>query len=316
MTRILRLLLPGLLAMAVGCTRAGFDDQTQKTDGKTAQPDLKLTPASDAMDAALDAEVVAVDTTLPNDLPTNDCRTPLGLSALALYRFETITAVGVLADETGKHPGALVGAKASLVAGPSGCGKALSFLGFPSDIDQPTTYGAIDHSPAWNLQSGSISFWVRFDRAPGQQGGILSRDAGDQNQPGHFSIMRARDGRIIARLQRLKDETPQQYLLCSKIVSTGSWHRVRFDFGVPHAELYVDGKLAQETAKVATRFGSKIETNACGVTGPAGIAGNQNPWVIGALNSRSADGTINSPHSALAGAIDNLLISRARQAKP
>ncbi len=193
---------------------------------------------------------------------------------------------------------------AAIVAGR--CGSALLLPSKPPHLS-PKNYAVIPDSPNWDLSLGSVSMWVRFDEAPGRTLAILSRIAWTTLEAGHLKIERQRDGVITARLDG-NTGSMTTYMLCSTAPVAGSgWHHLLLNIGPPEAVLFVDGVKAAGT-------GSYFDT--CGVTGPRGIAGNDNPWVIGADANLSTPGTTDFVDSPLNGAVDHLRISSVRLPPP
>src|SRR5687767_12702547 len=88
---------------------------------------------------------------------------------LALYAFDAPTAT----DALGAHDGAITAGTGVGAPGPDGCGNALRIAG--------GAHVRIPDSNAWDSVA-SIDFWIRF-ASTNVYGGILSRDAGNQNEP-------------------------------------------------------------------------------------------------------------------------------------
>lgn len=297
------------------CACAGAVDPEQLPDGfgQPMTPDRGL--ADRALDHASPDAPAAVDARPPDvarktDLATADARTdappppplcaPLVDSAtLALYRFEGSGAAA--ADDTGQHPAALVGSGVSRVAtgGMPGCGKALAFT--PTS---PPSYLRIDDAPAWDLASGSFDLWVRFAGDAADIEGVLSRDASGTSQAGHVSLYRVCTGALVLRLQ----EIGADHFLCTSPVAGGAWHHVGVNFGPAGVELLVDGAPATHAQPISC---SGIQEIACGSGANVGIAGNDNPWVLGGLSWTSADGAAEPVTHAMAGHVDALRISNA-----
>ena len=82
-----------------------------------------------------------------------------------------------------------------------------------------------------------------------------------------------------------------------------------FNFGAPGTELYVDGQLATRTGD------PRVETVVpeCGGTTTDGIAGNEQPWVLGYDTSRSGDALDGLIQHFDQGCLDAFSISAARR---
>jgi len=231
--------------------------------------------------------------------PTSSACTPASASDLVHFAFDGDDGASMLTDATGSANAIVRGGTASLVAGPTGCGQALSFA---TGVE-----AVIPDSPRWDLDEGSIDLWVwRPTGRPAPWAGIISRDAGGSAFPGHFSIYVANDGRIVARLQNGGDFT-----LCSVApLPEESWHHIGVNFGPGGFELWLDG-VQEEGTGVLPMFPSDCSTGTSSIT--AGIAGNDNPWLIGANTATGGEGVADSSEPFTDGAIDHLRISDSRR---
>ena len=218
-------------------------------------------------------------------------------ATLALYNFERD-----LSDATDNHPASYSGTEEPqyVDAGP-GCD-----LGLAMSL-QYHVY--IDDSPAWDLDRGAIDFWLYpsgisdFDPYS-----ILSRDADGTAFPGHITIYLAGNGsgRIFARMQ----DGSELYVCSNYAPQLGTWTHVAFNFGPPRVELYINGILQDYTGFVP--FYDQWVT--CGIEGTHSIAGNSNPWIIGASADVSSEGESNNLRGFAQGAaIDALRISNQRR---
>lgn len=202
---------------------------------------------------------------------------------------DTLMSSGTLA-----RPGQLFGTSWSLDPG-GVCGKAL--------VLRPTSSGAsylqVTHEVFFDLQQGAVELWVRFDRAPGQNEGVFSRDAKFQVESGHLTLVRRPSGLLVARLQGL-DAVVGAACMGASAFKKGQWHHVVVDFGgAGGLALYVDGKPGDYQQPSNTDW-------PCGLTAPTvglGIEGNHNPWVIGAHSFNSGEGLAGA-EDQLVGAID------------
>lgn len=200
---------------------------------------------------------------------------------------------------------------------PGPCGGALHvpFSVAQSEGSSPTDgYAVIPGAAPWDLQAGSVELWVRFDPMVGSgPQGILSRDAKGQDSPGHFELMRVYENRrnvIAARIQDADDTTHEQYFCSAVGFEDGVWHRIAVNFGgAKRIALCVNGE------PVDRRSGGLAVTPEanCGVDTPGGIAGNDEPWVIGA-NAAASEPSSDAPaYGGLGGAIASLRISGSRR---
>jgi hypothetical protein len=230
---------------------------------------------------------------------TPPCVEQADADTLLLYTFSgsgtTVT------DVTGAHPGTLVGSGAKRVAGKAGCGQALEL-----SATTPVSHVLVDDAADWDLSTGSVDLWLTFDQPAGASEGIFSRDASGQTNPGHLTLMRLCNGSLMIRLQ----DTVDSFVQCSEPVSDKTWHHVGVNFGGNGGlKLYVDGKLAARTTDIVCG----TSTTSCGSSTSNGIAGNDNPWVVGGSIWTSSEGTADPVTLPLNGKVDSFRISKVRR---
>ncbi len=219
------------------------------------------------------------------------CTQPVDRATLALYYFQ-----GNLDDATGKHPTSLnADASVEYVQAPEGCGTGLALH---SDYRV-----RIDHSPDWDLETGSIDFWFLPAHTPTRDpDGILSRDSIEEPSQGHLTFYHAGSGsgRIVVRMQDGGD-----LFVCSDATLEASrWVHIGLNFGPPRVELYIDGVRQGYTGSVPF-YNDQVS---CSITGTHGISGNINPWILGA----SADSAVAGGDGPLRGAIEGGAINALR----
>lgn len=249
---------------------------------------------------------------LPDRAPDSDLSGPCaGTSVdpqtLVLIRFDSLEGATLANAAGSKHSGTLRGTEGHLVAAQPGCGKAVQI----PDAQASGSFVEIADSPAWDLLQGSIDLWVRFDASTQGYRGIVGRDALSFHEDGHLTVARTCDGSILARLQH----GGNSYAQCSHPgLPTGAWIHVGVNFGpVTGLQLFINGSQHKRTGDVMTAAHAlatkclRVET--CDKTIDKGIAGNDNPWVIGAVTKFSIDGGATPVHFSLGGAIDDLRIS-------
>lgn len=289
-------LLLTLLTLA-GCMRGVFG-----ASDPSARSDQRVQGDGVAGDLALrDLPAALTDGVLADGQPAADAAPPCVAAAdpdtVALLTFEGSGATAV--DLTGQHPGTLVG-QVARVTGPSDCGNAVEF------DELATNYVAIPDAPAWDLDEGSLDFWLRIDTATSAQGvrGLVSRDAKLSVKPGHITLFQMCDGGIAVRLQ----DTTNEYIRCSPPVALGVWHYIGINFGTGGLQLFVDGSEASRTDLQKCSFDLQ-----CGTTTNKGIAGNDNPWVLGASSGSSNEGQATPVAASFDGAIDSFRVSSVRR---
>ena len=200
--------------------------------------------------------------------------TVLGLDPVGYWRLDGDggdQAGGVDATFSGAVPG---------VAGPFD-GTATTAVQFDGSND----YVEIADLPAWQLADGTVQLWFNPDDTSGRQG-LLGRDATNQEQDGHFSLYLEGDDLVF----RIQDTENSKTYTVANSVHAGDWHHVAVSFGAEGVKVYLNGEV------VATDS----------YTG--GIDGNENPWVVGAMNWSSSDGANDNLHSFFDGRIAEIAI--------
>lgn len=213
-------------------------------------------------------------------VPTTDADT------VALWAFEE--AGPDFADTTGTHDGTTLVGSSARVDGPRFCGQAF-------DVDG-TGYGVVPNSTDFDLDVGSISMWVRFDRE-GPQEGVLSRDESGVDTPGHFTVRRLVDSTLEARIQT----TGLTYsCVTATPVASGVWHELVVRFGPPDYEMVLDGVVVPGCVGDAA------------APWTTGIGGNTNPFSVGANSQLTEPGVATDATDLLDGAIDHVEIRSGR----
>lgn len=219
------------------------------------------------------------------------CPDPDG-DTLALLSFDSDEGTNVLRDVLGNHDGELLRSVAQLVDGPTGCGRALTFIA--------DAVGVIPDAPDWQLERGSIDFWIR--RPPGmtEAVGVVSRDETGTGTPGHLTMLLDPSGLLAVRRQG-----PGGGVVCSDVpIPDDDWAHVGLNFGDEGLALWINGELSVGSGIVAgMNCGSAV----------GGIAGNTLPWFLGA--SRVAVNSATNAYSDpfVDGAVDHVRISRIRR---
>ncbi|MGB0678269.1 MAG: LamG domain-containing protein [Polyangiales bacterium] len=174
------------------------------------------------------------------------------------------------------------------------CGEALEL-----EDSNDANFIEVPDSSDWQLDEGAVDFWVYLTHMPGNRTWtILSRDELSTNTDGHFGVNVTDDGELQVRLQPVPAgsvATVDWYATGAK-VRERQWAHVLINFGAPSLQLYLDGKLVFERAR------------------DTGIAGNINPWAIGAGTHISDPGKV-APHDRyFDGRLDHIRISNRRRA--
>jgi hypothetical protein len=236
------------------------------------------------------------------DTAGSSCQGP-DEGTVALYPFDSDGGTSRITDAVGANHGVSNDPLAT-TAGPAGCGDALSFPA-PTPI-------VIADDPDWQLFEGSLDLWIRQEAPATQSMGLVTRDALGTELPGHFSLMLDGGDRVFVRIQDLEvDSVPHTLICANQPLDIGRWTRVGVNFGPPRNELWIDGQPQAGTGSV--RFGA-TNTHDCGPVATGGIAGNNNPWVVGASSHGSEEGESEALLAPLTGvSLDHLRISSIRR---
>jgi hypothetical protein len=136
------------------------------------------------------------------------------------------------------------------------------------------------HQKAFELTDGVLELKFTPEAVEGRQV-LFSKDAHGFEDGGHLTVTLV-DGALVARMQ----STKQSYIVqAENAVSAGDEHHAALSFGQNGLKLYVNGDL--------------VDTNA--YTG--GLAGNDEPIVLGAGQSMSSKGLANNLDGFFTGAI-------------
>lgn len=272
--------MPGAVGRvaAIACLVGGCklsSDGVDAVDASSATPDA---PAQ--MDASIDAT------------PDVGCS---GVDSDVIFYLTMNRPDGLVwPDLTGEHDAMTAGGVGGTTVGPRPeCGTAYDTSGGQRLV--------IPDSSEFDLGEGSIDFYVRVP-PPGTTRGVIGRDALDQNLPGHLGVHFQADNSLTVRLQTTTD----QVFRCSPVLAEGDWIFVGINLGPPDLEMYVDGVLADE----ATADAGAIT---CGGAMTTGIAGNDNPFVVGFSVGTSGEGSDVPVTLPLDGAVDEIRLSRVRR---
>lgn len=213
---------------------------------------------------------VEPDSNLTGDAPIDAC---LDCSTLvARYHFD-----GDLADDLGTHGGMAVGDGLTFV--PGDVGQALR-IPIASD-----SYVHVADSPAFDIANGEIQLRFRFGETADGDLGLLSRDANGTATDGHFNLRIGHDRRVVLRIQRQSDPTEAAYRCTAAPVAAGVWHVISARFGPAGLVMTVDGVPSDGTSWTDAS-GVTVD---CTLAWDRGIAGNNNPLVLGALSVQSIE---------------------------
>lgn len=188
--------------------------------------------------------------------------------------------------------GAYVGDAKGLAVGFGDGGTAVQFDG---DGD----YLEIPHDSAYLLDRGSVGLHFYADSLGGEQA-LFSKDANDIDTGGHLHVY-AEGNQLKARIQTTSDD-PYRTGASVELESSRSalndsaWHHALVTWGDGQFRLYLDGALVDAADHL-------------GGLGPAsGGSGNDEPIVIGAGTTNSADQSATPINAEFTGRIDDVRI--------
>jgi len=207
---------------------------------------------------------------------------------LALWTFDDPTDLGQEAG--GRFPGTVLGSPGT-GDGPSGCGGALALPGRVDDLL------LVPDDPAWDLTEGSVDLWLRAERCgsdprwdTGDEAmGILSR-ASRSPRRGHVTVGWTPACQVVVRARVGEDASPAGYR--SPSLPEEEWHHLGLSF-------------APDLGLVFWLNGERVAW----VGGDVGLAGNDEPWVVGASAERSAAGESAPRVDPFQGRVDHLRIT-------
>lgn len=241
--------------------------------------------------AAIDA--IVEDTSL-------NCGKAESVATVSLYDFNA-DPEGVIVDGAGTNSGTLAGTP-TYVAGPSTeCGMALALPGTLTD------FAVAPDIAAWQLDVGSVDFWFRIDAEPADYSVVVARDASGTALPGHFTVAVDSGGGLAVRVQQESAPNNAVGTVCSAAgaVTIGEWNHVGVNFGQPGLELWHNSVEVDAPGSVAI-FDCQTGTT-------LGLAGSQNPFVLGVGSTFSNAGEATPVDHPFEGAIDHFRVSNARK---
>lgn len=184
-------------------------------------------------------------------------------------------------EGTGANDGSYAG---NAISGASGAlhGDADTSATFDGSGD----YVEIPADPAYQLNSGTVQLWFNA-ASTGSTQTLISRDSQGYDGGGHLTINLTSSGQIEVRHQGTSDSV---YVTSGTTISAGDWHMVSYSWGPDGMELYLDGQ--------------PVDTDPT----PRTLAGNNEPWTVGASQGGSGDGTADNLRDYFNGQIDEVAL--------
>ena len=169
----------------------------------------------------------------------------------------------------------------STALAPYGAGTAAEFY------DSAKDYIGIANNPAFEVASGSVSFWFNASTLAGEQTIFSKASNGSQDVPLTIGLDQ---GRLVAQLGAAgSDPADGGTIEASQPISANTWYSVTFSFGTGGMALYLDGSL--------------VGTNAF----MGGLAMNLDPIVLGGSNASTPTGRANPASQVITNSFDGLL---------
>ncbi|WP_188353749.1 beta strand repeat-containing protein, partial [Malaciobacter pacificus] len=103
-------------------------------------------------------------------------------------------------------------------------------------------WGTIEHDSSYEIENGTISFWMKDTGHIADNAGLFSKDSQNYDDGGHLTIMTMSDGSILVRLQ--SDSASYEVRSAAGSISLDEWAQVTFSFGEEGMKLYINGVLA------------------------------------------------------------------------
>ncbi|MDD9877742.1 MAG: LamG domain-containing protein, partial [Magnetovibrio sp.] len=148
-------------------------------------------------------------------------------------------------------------------------------------------YMEVDHSPDLKPDEGALTMWFNMDNVSGSDMMTLaSSDSSGYDDGGHFGLF-IDDGELRLRMQSDNDQTD----FSGGSVSSGEWNQVTVTWGDDGANVYLNGELVASDDNWTD-----------------GLAGNEEPWLFGANQWASGDGTANNLSHYFDGHMDDIAI--------
>ena len=151
-------------------------------------------------------------------------------------------------------------------------------------------WATIEHNDAYELENGTISFWMKDTGHIGENTGLFSKDSSGFDNGGHLTIMTDSDGSIKVRLQ--SDTGSYEVKSAAGSISLDEWAQVSFSFGDEGMKLYLNGTLVDTDS-----YTGGIENNTSAIALGASSWGTADSWDTNTDNWSETG--LQSPYSGL-----------------
>jgi hypothetical protein len=132
---------------------------------------------------------------------------------------------------------------------------------------------AVPHHSAFELEEGTIAFWVCWDALPtlpGLQMGAVSKELTTKDGSAHLAIYLANGNKLVAGLNNADGDGG--ITEATSVITAGTWHHIAVCWGSKLA-IYVDGVLVRGNSTVKIGLAASNKTSA-----------NIAPWMFGVRN--------------------------------
>lgn len=214
-----------------------------------------------------------------------------------IFLFSFDDASDVVSGENG------VAESSVLEAGDSPCGGNILRI---TSAENPSSHFRVGDRPTFDLDTGSIDFYAKIPSMAAAFD-IIGRDASGIGN-GHLSVSTSEESEIVIRSQIVGEE----FYTCSNPIEFGAmWHRIGINFGVGGIELWIDGVRHMRGGSLMYQTGTAVCDTG---SHELGLAGNDNPFVAGAVQIFTAEGShlpLRDPFAGLE--LDQLRLSSVRR---
>ncbi len=182
-------------------------------------------PVTDLECSLIAADEIDLNWTPPSPNPLNNVSDDFvtSLNPVGYWRLGEAALNTIAIDETGLSDGDYLGGAVGGVRGAldGSTNTAADFPGASGDFVE------IPHDPAYLLDEGTISFWLRADNLSGRRG-LFSKDSNGRDTGGQITIFR--NGSRI-RVQLETTTLTRTLETSNNVVEVRNWHHVAVSFG-------------------------------------------------------------------------------------
>lgn len=146
-----------------------------------------------------------------------------------------------------------------------------------------TSFGFIDHDPAWEVTNGTIALWVQPDDLS-DDAIILSKDQKGAGEGGHFRLGVEEGGHLFLRFAEGDGGRNKAWESAAPYLQEGQWTHLAVSFTAEDGiTVYADGVAIPDYAWIRQEGNEDLP----GLQSEAYILQNREPWLLGTDTSRS-----------------------------